>query len=314
MTYQPLGDSGLVVSTVGLGCNAFGKRVDADGVKAIVKAARETGVTLLDTADIYGSRPGESEVMIGKAIKGMRDEFVVATKFGKDMSGTNGQDFGVRGSRSYIRRAVAASLKRLQTDYIDLYQMHAPDPVTPIRETLAALNELVREGKIRYVGCSNFAAWQLVDAAWTAETMGTEGFCSIQNRYSILDRSAEAEVIPACDAFGVGVLPFFPLEYGLLTGKHRRSMAAPAGSRGSAKAAAWLEQADWDRIDALRGYAAARDITMLDVAIAGLAAQPTVASVIAGATSPDQVYDNAGAIRWVPTDDDLAALDDITSG
>ena len=294
MTYRPLGDSGLMVSVVGIGCNAFGSRVDADGVSAILDAAQDVGVTLLDTADIYGR--GASEELLGAALRGRRDEFVLATKFGMDMGGLNGADHDVRGSRRYVRRAVEASLRRLRTDHIDLYQLHRPDPVTPIEETLSALTDLVREGKVGYLGCSNFAGWQIADADWTARSAGLERFASAQNRYSLLDRSIEDEVVPAAEAFGLGVLPFFPLEYGLLTGKYQRGQQPPAGSRATSAPARWLETADWDRIEALESYAADRGVTVLDVAIAGLAAQPTVASVIAGATSGEQVRANAAAL------------------
>ena len=313
MDYRPLGRSGLMVSAVGIGCNAFSRRVDQDGVSAILDAAQDTGVTLLDTADTYGGEPGGSEELLGHALKGRRDEFVVATKFGMDTRGANGADFGVRGSRRYVRRAVEASLRRLQTDHIDLYQLHTPDPVTPIAETLGALTELVHEGKVRYVGCSNFAGWQVADGAWTAETKGLEPFVSAQNRYSLLDRSLEEEVVPACERFGLGVLPFFPLEYGLLTGKYSRGQAAPDGSRAQLDPtrAGWLAEADWDRIEALEAYAAARDLSILDVAIAGLAAQPAVASVISGVSRAEQVRTNAATLRWDPTDDDLEELDDL---
>ena len=315
MSYRPLGDSGLMVSAVGIGCNAFSRRVDLDGVRGILDAAQNVGVTLLDNADIYGDPPGGSEELLGEALKGRRDEFVLATKFGMDMRGANGEDHGVRGSRWYVRRAVEASLRRLQTDHIDLYQLHEPDDVTPIEETLSALDDLVREGKVRYIGCSNFAAWQVADADWTARSAGLERFVSVQNRYSLLDRSLEDEVVPACEQFGLGVLPYFPLEYGLLTGKYHRGEEAPAGSRADVDKARsqWLQNADWDRIEALEKYAASRDVEILDVAIAGLAAQPAVASVISGATSGDQVRRNAAALRWRPTEADLVELDELTA-
>ncbi|MFT4286522.1 MAG: aldo/keto reductase [Nocardioides sp.] len=314
MTYRPLGDSGLMVSVVGVGCNAFTRRVDLDGVKEVLAAARDTGITLLDTADTYGNPHGGSESLLGEALHGQREEFVLATKFGMDMAGANGVDHGVRGSRRYVRRAVEASLKRLRTDHIDLYQLHHPDPVTPIEETLSTLTDLVREGKVRYLGCSNFAGWQIADAAWTSSSAGLESFVSVQNRYSLLDRTIEAEVAPAAERFGLGILPFFPLEYGLLTGKYKRGEAAPAGTRAALEPerAQWLAGADWDRIEALEAYAAARDLSILDVAIAGLAAQPRVASVISGATSGNQVRANAAAVRWEPTEADLVELDEIT--
>ena len=314
MTYRPLGDSGLMESAVGIGCNAFSRRVDLDGVRDILTAARDTGVTLLDTADIYGATPGGSEELMGEALAGQRDEFVLASKFGGDMQGTLGDDFGARASRRYVRRAVEASLRRLQTDHLDLYQLHLPDGITPIEETLSALTDLVREGKVRYIGCSNFDGWQIADAAWTARTAGLEGFVSVQNRYSLLDRTVEDEVVPACEAFGLGILPFFPLEYGLLTGKYRRGAGAPAGSRAALdpSRSQWLDAADWDRIEAVERYAEARGLGVLDVAIAGLAAQPAVASVISGATSGEQVRTNAAALRWTPTEADLVELDEIT--
>src|SRR4051812_28805859 len=231
MTYRPLGHSGLVVSTVGIGCNAFSRRVDLDGVKDILAAARDTGVTLLDTADIYGDPHGGSEELLGEALTGQRDHFVVATKFGMDMAGANGEDFGVRGSRRYIRRAVEASLRRLRTDHIDLYQIHRPDPLTPIEETLAALTDLVREGKVRYIGSSNFTGWQVAEAEWMSRTRGLERMISAQNEYSWLERGLERDVVPALEHYGVGLLPYFPLASGLLTGKYRRGEAAPEGSR-----------------------------------------------------------------------------------
>ena len=307
MDYRPLGDSGLMVSAVGIGCNAFSVRVDLDGVRDILAAARDTGVTLLDTADIYGSPRGGSEELLGEALHGQRDAFVM------DMQGANGDDFGARASRRYVRRAVEASLRRLRTDHIDLLQLHQPDGVTPIEETLSVLTDLVREGKVGYLGSSNVAGWQVADADWTSRTAGLERFVSVQNRYSLLDRDIEEEVVPACEQYGLGVLPFFPLEYGLLTGKYRRGQEAPAGSRAAGPMPAWLAAADWDRIEALEAYAADRDLSMLDVAIAGLAAQPAVSSVISGATSGDQVRANAAALRWVPTEDDLVALDEITA-
>jgi aryl-alcohol dehydrogenase-like predicted oxidoreductase len=315
MTYRPVGDSGLMVSTVGIGCNAFSRRVDLAGVRDILAAARETGVTLLDTADVYGHPAGGSESMLGEALLGQRDEFVVASKFGMDMLGANGADFGARASRRYVRRAVEGSLRRLRTDYLDLYQLHAPDPLTPIEETLSVLTDLVHEGKVRYLGCSNFAAWQVADADWTARSAGLERFVSVQNRYSLLDRTVEAEVVPACETYGLGLLPYFPLEYGLLTGKYRRGEGAPEGSRAQLdpSRAQWLANADWDRIEAVEKYAEERGLAVLDVAIAGLAARPAVASVISGATSGDQVRANAAALRWQPDGADLVELDEITA-
>jgi aryl-alcohol dehydrogenase-like predicted oxidoreductase len=314
LDYRPLGQSGLMVSAVGIGCNAFGARIDAEQTTAVVDAAIDAGVTLFDTADVYGGEPGLSESLLGRALGGRRDDVLIATKFGSDMRGTNGPDWGARGSRRYIRRAVEASLQRLGTDWIDLYQLHAPDPVTPIAETLAALTELVIEGKVRYIGSSNFAAWQVVDADWTAQAAGQTGFVSAQNKYSLYDRSADAELIPACEQIGIGLLPFFPLEYGLLTGKYRRGEAAPEGTRLAIPTQARrLEGADFDRIEALASYADERGISLLDVAIGGLAAQPFVGSVIAGVTSADQVRANVAASSWRPDQDDLDALDEVTA-
>ncbi|MFG1841277.1 aldo/keto reductase [Micromonospora sp. NPDC049175] len=310
MTYRRLGDSGLVVSVVGIGCNNFGRKLDLDGTRAVVDAALDAGITLFDTADIYGEPQGGSEELLGQALKGRRDDVVVATKFGMDMFGLNGPDFGARGSRRYIARAVEASLRRLGTDHIDLYQMHEPDPGTPIDETLAALDDLVRDGKVRYLGNSNFAGWQIADADWVASSNGRARFISAQNHYSLLERSVETEIIPACERFGLGMLPFFPLANGLLTGKYKREAQPPAGSRlsGGGRYAERLAAADWDTIEAIEAYAAERGVSMLQVAIGGLAAQPAVTSVIAGATTPEQVRANAAAGTWEPSDEDLAAL------
>jgi aryl-alcohol dehydrogenase-like predicted oxidoreductase len=250
--------------------------------------------------------------MLGEALGTERENVILATKFGMDMRGANGPDWGVRGSRRYVRKAVESSLRRLRTDYIDLYQLHAPDEVTPIEETLAALHELVLEGKVRNIGSSNFAGWQVVDADWTARAGGYERFVSAQNKYSLLDRDVEDELVPACDRVGVGILPFFPLEFGLLTGKYKRGQDAPEGTR-LAQETSRLEGAEWDRIEAVEAFAAQRGLSMLQVAMGGLAAQPAVASVIAGVTRAEQVVANAQAGLWEPTADDLAALDEATS-
>ncbi|WP_208862942.1 aldo/keto reductase [Micromonospora chersina] len=313
MTYRRLGDSGLVVSVVGIGCNNFGRKLDLDGTRAVVDAALDAGINFFDTADIYGEPQGGSEELLGQALKGRRDDVVVATKFGMDMHGLNGPDHGARGARRYIARAVEASLRRLDTDHIDLYQMHEPDPGTPIDETLAALDDLVTAGKVRYLGNSNFAGWQIADADWVASSNGRTRFISAQNHYSLLERSVEAEVIPACERFGLGMLPFFPLANGLLTGKYQRNEAPPAGSRlsGGGRYAERLAAADWDTIEAISEFAAERGLSMLQVAIGGLAARPAVTSVIAGATTPEQVRANAEAGTWQPTDEDLDALDAI---
>jgi aryl-alcohol dehydrogenase-like predicted oxidoreductase len=310
MTYRPLGTSGLMVSTVGLGTNAFGARIDEEESQAVVDAALDAGITLFDTADTYGR--GASEELLGRALGKRRDDVVVATKFGMDMGGANGPDWGARASRRYVRRAVEASLRRLGTDHIDLYQLHQPDLVTPVAETLEALTELVTEGKVRYLGCSNFAAWEVVDAHWTARTKNLQPFVSAQNEYSLYNRAAEEELLPALSQVGMGLIAYFPLAYGLLTGKYRRDAEAPPGSRLSADNQSHrLANADWERIEALEGYADQRGVNILDVAMGGLAAQPTVASVIAGATRPEQVEANVRAGLWRPSSDDLAALAEV---
>ena len=310
MTYQQLGLSGLTVSTVGLGCNNFGARMADEDVPAVVNAAIDAGITLFDTADVYG-HAGGSEILLGEALGSRRGEVIIATKFGSDMRGANGPDWGARGSRRYIRIAVDNSLRRLGTDWIDLYQLHEPDPNTPIEETLAALTEIVAEGKVRYIGSSNLAGWEAIDADWTARTSGFEAFISAQNEYSWLNRSVETELVPALEHTGQSLLPYFPLASGLLTGKYHRGEPAPAGSR-LARNRARLDKANFDLIEAIEAYAADRGLSMLQVAIGGLAAMPTVGSVIAGATSEEQVKQNVTAGLWVPSGDDLEALLKIT--
>jgi aryl-alcohol dehydrogenase-like predicted oxidoreductase len=315
MSYRRLGTSGLVVSVVGIGCNNFGRKLDADGTRAVVDAAFDAGITLFDTADIYGTPHGASEECLGAALKGRRDEIVLATKFGMDMEGLNGADHGARGSRSYIIRAVEASLRRLGTDYLDLYQIHTPDEATPIDETLSALDDLVRSGKVRYLGNSNFAGWQIADADWTARTAGHSPFISAQNQYSLLHRAVEDEVVPACEQFGLGLLPFFPLDSGLLSGKYQRGTTPPEGTRlAQERYQRWLDGADWDTIEALTAYGKERGHSLLDVAIAGLAARPAVSSVIAGATTAEQVRANAAAGQWRLTAEDVVALDQTLAG
>jgi aryl-alcohol dehydrogenase-like predicted oxidoreductase len=304
--FRPLGTSGLVVSKVGLGCNNFGRRIGLDDARGVVEAALDEGVNLFDTADSYG----DSEEILGKLLEGRRDQVVIATKFGSDLRGANGPDWGAQASRRYIRRAVERSLRRLRTDWIDLYQLHRPDGVTPVEETLAALTELVREGKVRYIGSSNLSGWQISNADWVARTNGFERFISAQNNYSLLDRKVEIEVVPACEHHGLGVLPYFPLASGLLTGKYRRGEAPPEGTRLAAWGGGVLDDNRFDVIEKLESYADERSITLLDVAIGGLAAQPAVGSVIAGATSAEQVRANVAAGAWTPSGDDLRALDE----
>ncbi|MGO1383167.1 MAG: aldo/keto reductase [Arachnia sp.] len=314
MQYRQVGRSGLSVSVVGLGCNNLGRpntvTKTQEGTDAVVHAAIDAGITLFDVADVYGGEPGLSETMLGKALGSRRDEVVLATKFGMDMRGAMGNDFGARGSRRYIARAVEASLRRLDTDHIDLYQFHTPDKNTPIEETLDALQDLVRQGKVRYIGHSNLTGWQIAEAEFTCRGRSGARFISSQNHYNLLDRRAELEVTPAAEAFGLGVLPYFPLANGLLTGKYTRS-EVPAGSRLTHSRTTMLQDADWDQMQAFATFAQERDLTPIQVAFSWLASRPSVASVIAGATKPEQIAQNAGAAGWTPTAADEAALDEI---
>ncbi len=309
-SHRKLGSSDLSVPIVGIGCNAFGTRIDADQVQAVVDAALEHGATFFDTADTYGL--GASEELLGRALGSRRDDVVIATKFGMDMQGHSGDDGGRRGSAAYVRTSVEGSLRRLGTDHIDLYQMHVPDPQTPIEETLEALDELVTAGTVRAIGCSNLQAWQLVDAAWTSRTRGLAPFVTAQNEYSLYNRTAEVELTPACLELGVGILPYFPLAYGLLTGKYRRGEDAPADSRlALSSQARRLANADWDRIEELEAFAAKHGVSLLELAVGGLAAQPGVASVITGVTRPEQVTSNVEAAQWEPSPDVLAELAEL---
>jgi aryl-alcohol dehydrogenase-like predicted oxidoreductase len=307
--FRRLGGSGLQVSVVGLGCNNFGRRLNQDEATRVVHAAIDCGVTLFDTADVYGG--GVSEHCLGAAVKRRRSRVVIATKFASPM-GDGPYERG--GSRLYIRRAVEASLKRLETDYIDLYQMHSPDPGTPIGETLSTLSDLVREGKILYAGSSNFAGWQIADAAWTAREHGWEPFVSAQNQYSLLQRGVEREVVPTCERFRIGILPYFPLASGLLTGKYHRGERPPEGTRlaSTANPGRWLNPRNFSVVEKLEDFAAERGLALLQVAIGGLLAMPQVASVIAGATTPEQVQANVEAGSWRPSADDSAEIDRIT--
>lgn len=308
MDYRALGNSGLLVSVVGLGCNNFGRRLDADQTRAVVDAALDAGVTLFDTADIYGGA-GASEDFLGQALKGRRDEVVLATKFGHQTFDMGyGAAAGAKGGRAYIRRAVEESLRRLQTDYIDLYQLHTPDPATPIAETLAALSELVREGKVRYIGHSNLTGWQIAEAAHVARETGAVPFVSAQNEWSLLDRDVEQEVVPAAVHYGLGVLPYFPLANGLLTGKVRRATGVPEGSRLAGRPERVTEERI-DTVERLAAWGEAHGRSVLEIGIGALAARPGCGSVIAGATSAEQVRANAAAGAWVPTAGELAEID-----
>jgi aryl-alcohol dehydrogenase-like predicted oxidoreductase len=313
MRYKPLGNSGLLVSVVGLGCNNFGARLDLAGTRAVVDAAIDCGITLFDTADTYGGG-GRSEELMGESLAGRRDQVVIATKFGHQGADMGyGPAAGAKGGRAYIRRAIEQSLRRLRTDVIDLYQIHTPDPKTPIAETLGALGELVAEGKVRYIGHSNFAGWQIAEAACLADGHGSVPFVSAQNHWSLLERAVEAEVVPAARHFGVGVLPYFPLANGLLTGKIRRGQPAREGTRLAGRDT-YVTAAKLDIVEALATWAEGHGVSLLTVAISCLAAQPGCGSVIAGAMSPEQVKANADTADWIPSAGELAEVDAITLG
>ena len=307
MEQRRLGNSGLYVSEVGIGCNNFGGRIDAAATRAVVDAALDQGINFFDTADVYGGQ--QSEALLGEALGGRRPDVVIATKFAM-ATGPTPQDRG--GSRRYVRRAVEASLRRLGTDYIDLYQMHQPDPATPIEETLSVLDDLVREGKVRYVGHSNFAGWQIADADWTARSRGWTPFVTAQNHYSLLERAVRHEVLPACERFGLGMLPYFPLASGLLTGKYARAGEPPAGTRlalAEGLARRTLTERNFDRVEALTAFAEARGRSLVELAFCWLLSQDVISSVIAGATSPEQVAANAAAASdWRLDADDMAAV------
>lgn len=315
--YRTLGRSGLVVSTIGLGCNNFGRAKTAtetqQGTDAVVHAAIDSGVTLFDTADIYGAERGLSETLMGNALRGRRGDIVLATKFGMDMAGANGPDWDARGSRRYIRLAVEGSLRRLQTDWIDLYQLHQPDGLTPIEETLAALDDLVTEGKIRYIGHSNLPGWQIADAEHVAQLRGHTKFISAQDEHSLLRRGVEKEVLPAVRAYGLGFLPYFPLYNGLFTGKFSRGNR-PADSRIMHTRPHVLDDVPWDVLDRYEAFCAERGVSMLEATLAWLLARPELTSVIAGATKPEQVVQNAeAASAWTPSAEDVAEISTLFS-
>jgi len=299
MRTRTLGQGGPDVSVVGLGTNNFGGRIDYDRSLAVVDAALEAGITLFDTADIYSQ--GASEEFIGRALEGRRDSVLVATKFGKEMD-ENPSDR--RGSREYVRWAVEGSLRRLRTDTIDVYQMHEPDPNTPLDETLGVLDELVQEGKVRFVGSSNYSAEQIEAADRLARERGLTRFVSAQNHYSLVERAVEDDVLPTCERLGIGQLPYFPLASGLLTGKYTRGEEATEGRLAGRE----IPEERWDRAEALQRYAGERGVPLLHVAIGGLLAMPAIACVIAGATRPEQVRANVEAGSWEPSPEDVAAL------
>jgi aryl-alcohol dehydrogenase-like predicted oxidoreductase len=303
MRTRSLGVGGPDVSVVGLGCNNFGSRVDEQGTRAVVDAALEVGVTLFDTADVYGNRGG-SEELLGKALEGRRNRVVLATKFGHAMSDDAPPN---RGSRDYVRTAIEASLKRLRTDVVDVYQYHRPDGVTPIEETLGAMSELVDEGKVRFIGSSNFDAALIAEADELARSHSWHRFVSAQNQYSLLERSVEEELLLVCEQLGIGVLPYFPLASGLLTGKYRRGEPAPDGARLTERPERLTDEV-FDELEALEAFAKERGHTLLELAFAGLLAQPAVSSVIAGATKPEQVRANGAAGNWELDKQDFRAL------
>ena len=311
MEYKNLGNSGLRVSVVGLGCNNFGRRCDQAATTAVVEKALDSGVTLFDTADVYGPR-GLSEEFLGVALKGKRREAIIATKF----MGPMGEGTLWSGaSRRYIFDAIDASLKRLDTDYVDLYQIHFPDVNTPIAETMRALDEVVRSGRARYVGCSNFAGWQVVEAQWVARSGHFSEFVSAQNQYNLLDRRIERELVPAADAYGLGVLPYFPLASGFLTGKYKQGEAPPEGTRlaaGGGMADRVLNEGNFETLQKLQSFAESAGHNMLELAIGWLASQPHVSSVISGATKPEQVEQNVAAGEWKLNAEEMAKVNEIT--
>lgn len=311
MRLRRLGASGLKVSEVGLGCNNFGMRIDETQTRAVIDAAIDAGITLFDTADIYGGT--KSEEFLGKALGKRRNQVIVATKFGMRIGD---DDAKKGGSRRWIMTAVEDSLRRLGTDYIDLYQFHQPDPDTPVEETLRALDDLVTQGKVRYIGNSNFAGWQVADADWKARTAHRTPFVSAQNQYSLLERKVEHEVLPACERFGLGFLPFFPLASGLLSGKYRRGEAPPEGTRLAAwgpRGAQALNERNFDKVEKLTEWAEARGHTILELAFAWLLGHAVVSSVIAGATSPEQVRANAATAEWRLTPDEVEEVSKLVA-
>jgi aryl-alcohol dehydrogenase-like predicted oxidoreductase len=313
MELRNLGTSGLRVSLVGLGCNNFGMWIDKEASRAVIHKALDLGITLLDTADVYGNKGG-SETIMGEILGARRKDIVLATKFGIEMDPAETLKGG---SRRYIMAAVEASLKRLKTDWFDLYQLHRPDPLTPIEETLRALDDLVRQGKVRYVGCSNMTAWEVADATWTARHLGLNGFVSCQDEYSLVVRGIEKDLLPAMQRFGLGLLPYFPLASGLLTGKYKRNTTQPASARLTTTQRLtdrFMTEDNWTVVERLEGLCAERGHTMLELAFSWLARRPQVASVIAGATKPEQLEQNVKATGWALGADDMAAIDRITRG
>jgi aryl-alcohol dehydrogenase-like predicted oxidoreductase len=307
-----LGRSGLIVSAVGLGCNNFGGRIDRERTQAVVHKALDLGITFFDTSDTYGES-GAGEKYLGSALAGRRDEIVLASKFARPMD-PEGRLQGA--SRRYIVGAVEASLKRLNTDRIDLYFQHIADPRTPIEETLRALDDLVRQGKVLYIGCSTLSAWQVVEAQWTATHFGLERYVACQERYNLLERELDGELMPVIQSYGLGLIPFAPLANGLLTGKYRRDAPMPAGARLTTTARTaerYLTEANWAQVERLGAFCAARGHSLLELAFGWLLQRPGVASVIAGATTPEQVEANVGAAGWRLSREEMDEIDRITA-
>ncbi len=313
MEIRNLGGSGLRVSAVGLGCNNFGQRIDLEASRKVIHRALDLGITLFDTADIYSNRGG-SENVLGAVLGDRRKDIVLASKFGMNMD-----DAGVKkgGSRRYIIEAVEASLKRMKTDWIDLYQLHRPDPLTPIEESLRALDDLVRQGKVRYIGNSNFPAWRIAEAEYVARAMNVSRFVSCQDEYSLVVRDIEKDLLPAATEYKLGLLPFFPLASGLLTGKYRKGEAAPGDTRFGQTPRLrdrYVTPRNEDIVEKLQAFATSRGHSMLELAFSWLAARPQVSSVIAGATRTEQVEQNVKAIAWQLTAEEMAEIDKITLG
>jgi aryl-alcohol dehydrogenase-like predicted oxidoreductase len=309
--YRNLGGSGLKISLAGLGCNNFGMRCDGEQTRAVVHRALDEGITFFDTADIYGNRGG-SEELLGKALGKRRREVIVATKFGMPMGGG---PYERGASRRYVMAAAEASLRRLDTDYLDVYQLHQPDPDTPQEETLAALDDLVRAGKVRYLGNSNFSGWQVADADWISRTRGLARYVSAQNQYNLLDRRIERDLVPACQKFGLGMLPYFPLASGFLTGKYRRGAEPPKGTRLAIMqpmAKQVMTEQNFATLERLEECARGRGHTLVELAMSWLACQPVVSSVISGATRPEQVTENVKACEWKLTHEEIKEVDAIT--
>jgi aryl-alcohol dehydrogenase-like predicted oxidoreductase len=305
LKYRRLGNSGLKVSEIGLGANNFGRRVDPDGTAAVIDRALEVGINLIDTANTYGG-DRRSEEYIGLALKGRREDALIATKAAMSM-GDGPNDKGA--SRLHLMSELEKSLRCLRTDYVDLYQVHFPDEDTPIEETMQALDDMVRQGKVRYVGCSNFMAWQVCEAIWTSRTYGLAPFVSVQPHYSIMERTIEAELVPFCREYDVGILPYFPLASGFLTGKYRRGQGAPEGTRLAEGDRGMFSDKNFDLLESLEAFASDRGRSVLELAFAWLLANPNVSSVIAGATRTDQVESNANASDWAMTPEEKAEVD-----